>query len=78
MSGTEDGHQDTHAAEYEGVKGPAKRPPGAQEQEDGEVNKRSQRGKHDPCKHKSKGNSRLIEENENSKYIVHSHYIRIK
>lgn len=57
MSGAEDGHQDAHAAEDEGVEGAAERPPGAQEQEDGEVNKRSQRRQHDPCKHKNKEKS---------------------
>lgn len=63
MSGAEDGHQDTHAAEYEGVEGPAERPPGAQEQEDGEVNKRCQRRQHDPCKHrKTKRSSNLVQE----------------
>lgn len=42
MSGTKDGHQDTHAAEDERIEGPAKGPPGAQEQKDEEVNSRGQ------------------------------------
>lgn len=53
VAGAEDGHEDAHAAEDERVEGPAQGPPGAQEQEDGEVNKRSQRGQHDPCRNKN-------------------------
>lgn len=49
VSAAEDGHQDTHAAEDECVEGPAKGPPGAQEEEDEEVNGRGQRGQHDAC-----------------------------
>lgn len=60
MSSTVDGHQNTHAAEDERVEGPAEGPPGAQEQEDGEVSKRGQRGKHDTCKHKSSGEKTLV------------------
>lgn len=52
MSGAEDGHQDTHAAEDERVEGPAQGPPGAQEEEDEEVNRRGQRGQHDACNDK--------------------------
>lgn len=52
MSGAEDGHEDAHAAEDERVEGPAEGPPGAQEQEDGEVNERRQRGQHDACRNK--------------------------
>lgn len=50
VSSAEDGHQDTHAAEDERVEGPAEGPPGAQEEEDEEVNRRGQRGQHDACK----------------------------
>lgn len=49
VSGAEDGHQDTHAAEEERVEGPAEGPPGAQEEEDEEVNRGGQRGQHDTC-----------------------------
>lgn len=49
MSAAEDGHQDTHAAEDKRVKGPAEGPPGAQEEEDEEVNRGGQRGQHDTC-----------------------------
>lgn len=52
MSGAEDGHQDTHAAEDECVEGPTEGPPGAQEQEGEEVNSRGQRRQHDACKHR--------------------------
>lgn len=55
MSSAKDGHQDTHAAEDERIEGPAKGPPGAQEQKDEEVNCRGQRRKHDTCKHKHSG-----------------------
>lgn len=55
MSGAEDGHEDAHAAEDECVEGPAEGPPGAQEQEDEEVNSRGQRGQHDACRHKQRG-----------------------
>lgn len=51
MSSAKDGHQDAHAAEDECVEGPAEGPPGAQEQEDEEVDRRGQRGQHDACKH---------------------------
>lgn len=37
VSGAVNGHQDAHAAEDEGVEGPAEGPPRAQEEEDGEV-----------------------------------------
>lgn len=50
VPGAEDGHQDTHAAKDECVEGPAKGPPGAQEEEDEEVNRRGQRGQHYTCK----------------------------
>lgn len=53
MSSAEDGHQNTHAAEHERVQGPAEGPPGAQEEEDEEVNGRGQRGQHDSCRHKT-------------------------
>lgn len=49
MPGAEDGHQHAHAAEEECVEGAAERPPGAQEEEDEEVNSRGQRGQHDAC-----------------------------
>lgn len=55
MSSTENGHQDTHAAEGECVEGPAEGPPGAQEQEGEEVDGRGQRRQHDACKHKNSG-----------------------
>lgn len=44
---TEDGHEHTQAAEDEGVKAAAQRPPGAQAQEDQEVDGRGQRWQHD-------------------------------
>lgn len=53
MSSAEDGHQDAHAAEDERVEGAAQRPPGAQEQEDEEVNGRGQRGQRDACRKKN-------------------------
>lgn len=39
VSPTKDGHQDAHAAEDERVEGPAKGPPGAQEEEEEEVDR---------------------------------------
>lgn len=54
VSSAKDGHQDAHAAEDECVEGPAEGPPGAQEQEDEEVDGRGQRGQHDTCKQKNK------------------------
>lgn len=47
MSGAVNGHQNAHAAEDEGVEGPAEGPPGAQEEEDGEIDERRQRRQND-------------------------------
>lgn len=55
VSSTENGHQDTHAAEDECVEGPAKGPPGAEEQKDEEVHSRGQWRQHDTCEHKHSG-----------------------
>lgn len=56
MSGAEDGHQNTHAAEHQRAQGPAQGPPGAQEEEGEEVNSWGQRGQRDSCKHKTSEN----------------------
>lgn len=59
VAGAEDGHQHTHAAEEERVKGPAEGPPGAQEDEDEEVDSRGQRGQHDTCKRTQQTQSQI-------------------